>query len=103
MSARGGASTPCLIQDVFVTKRFGAPGTLSGRSTSILIHGKQTVEQNMMFAGYGTNALTDYMFYPATSDSRRTIEFDLDCGAIDNNTHLSVQASFLMLQLLTAA
>ncbi len=28
MSARGGgASTPCLIQDVFVTKRFGAPGT----------------------------------------------------------------------------
>ncbi len=49
----------------------------------------------MMFAGYGgTNALTDYMFYPATSDSRRTIEFDLDCGAID--THTLIGAGFLL-------
>lgn len=42
----------------------------------------------MIFAGYGTNALSDYMFYPATSDSKRTVEFDLDCAVVDPHTLL---------------
>ncbi len=41
---------------------------------------------NMVFAGYGTNPLMDYMIYPATSDARRTISFDLDASAIGAHT-----------------
>ncbi|MCI8608370.1 MAG: InlB B-repeat-containing protein, partial [Firmicutes bacterium] len=41
---------------------------------------------NMVFAGYGTQPLMDYMIYPAASDSRRTISFDLDATAIGSHT-----------------
>lgn len=41
---------------------------------------------NMVFAGYGTNALMDYMIYPAASDSRRTVSFDVDGNAIGAHT-----------------
>lgn len=41
---------------------------------------------NMVFAGYGTNPLMDYMIYPASSDSRRTISFDLDARAVGAHT-----------------
>lgn len=43
-------------------------------------------KSNMVFAGYGTKALLDYMIYPATSDSRRTVSFDVDANAIGNHT-----------------
>ncbi len=48
----------------------------------------------MCFAGYGTNVKADFMIYPATSDSRRTIEFDLDCAVVD--THTLDGAGFLL-------
>lgn len=41
---------------------------------------------SMVFAGYGTQALLDYMIYPAASDSRRTISFDIDANAIGAHT-----------------
>ncbi len=41
---------------------------------------------NMVFAGYGTNPLVDFMFYPATADTRRTVSFDLDATVIDKHT-----------------
>ncbi len=41
---------------------------------------------NMVFAGYGTQPLLDYMIYPAASDSRRTVSFDVDGTAIGAHT-----------------
>ncbi len=41
---------------------------------------------NMVFAGYGTQPLLDYMIYPAASDSRRTVSFDVDGTAIGPHT-----------------
>ena len=41
---------------------------------------------NMVFAGYGTKPLVDFMFYPATSNARRTVSFDLDATVIDKHT-----------------
>ena len=55
---------------------------------------KQTGASNMIFAGYGTNAYWDFMAYPAEASSRRTIEFDLDCAAV--NTHTLAGAGFLL-------
>ena len=49
---------------------------------------------NMVFAGYGTSPLLDYMFYPATSDSRRTISFDMDASAV--GPHTLAGAGFLL-------
>lgn len=43
-------------------------------------------KSNMVFAGYGTKPFLDYMIYPATSDSRRTVSFDVDANAIGNHT-----------------
>ena len=91
---KSGVPTPCLIQDVFVAKRWGTPGTKLYPFNQHTYSWEENGRANMMFAGYGTKALTDYMFYPATSDSRRTIEFDLDCGAID--THTLIGAGFLL-------
>ncbi|MDE6111167.1 MAG: InlB B-repeat-containing protein, partial [Eubacterium sp.] len=83
---KSGVSTPCLIQDVFVARRWGTPGNKLYPFNQHTYSWQTNGRANMCFAGYGTNALTDYMFYPATSDSRRTIEFDLDCAVIDQHT-----------------
>ncbi len=40
----------------------------------------------MIFAGYGTQALVDYMIYPAPSDARRTFSFDIDAKGVGNHT-----------------
>ncbi|MDE5995314.1 MAG: InlB B-repeat-containing protein, partial [Eubacterium sp.] len=91
---KSGVSTPCLIQDVFVARRWGTPGNKLYPFNQHTYSWQTNGRANMCFAGYGTNALTDYMFYPATSDSRRTIEFDLDCAVID--THTLLGAGFLL-------
>lgn len=49
---------------------------------------------SMVFAGYGTQALTDYMIYPAASNSRRTFSFDINPAVIDTHT-LSTYGFFL--------
>ena len=49
---------------------------------------------SMVFAGYGTSALTDYMIYPAASNSRRTFSFDINPAVIDTHT-LSSYGFFL--------
>ena len=85
---------PCLIQDVFVSKRWGTPGNKLYPFNQHTYSWQTNGRANMCFAGYGTNALADYMIYPATSDSRRTIEFDLDCAVID--THTLLGAGFLL-------
>ena len=41
---------------------------------------------SMVFAGYGTQALSDYMIYPAPSDTRRTFSFDINPAVIDTHT-----------------
>ncbi len=41
---------------------------------------------NMAFVGYATPAYSDFMMYPATSDSRRTISFDLDAKVLNKHT-----------------
>lgn len=41
---------------------------------------------SMVFAGYGTTALSDFMIYPAASDSRRTFSFDINPAVIDTHT-----------------
>lgn len=43
-------------------------------------------KSSMVFAGYGTQALSDYMIYPASSDSRRTFSFDINPAVIDTHT-----------------
>ena len=40
----------------------------------------------MIFAGYGSQALADFMIYPAASDSRRTFSFDIDAKRVDTHT-----------------
>ena len=88
MGSYGGSPKPCLIQDVFVEKKYGAPGNkLHWFNQHTYSHSKDD-KAYMIFAGYGTNALSDYMFYPATSDSKRTVEFDLDCAVVDPHTLL---------------
>ena len=91
---KSGVPVPCLIQDVFVTKRWSTPGTKLYPFNQHTYSWETNGRANMCFAGYGKLALTDYMFYPATSDSRRTIEFDLDCAVID--THTLNGAGFLL-------
>lgn len=49
---------------------------------------------SMVFAGYGTQALSDFMIYPANSDSRRTIDFDINPAVID--THTLASYGFLL-------
>ena len=51
-------------------------------------------KSNMIFAGYGSRALVDFMLYPAASDTRRTFSFDMDASRI--NTHTLTGAGFLM-------
>ena len=88
MGSYGGSPKPCKIQDVFVNRLYGAPGTkLHWFNQHTYSHSKDD-KAYMIFAGYGTNALSDYMFYPATSDSKRTVEFDLDCAVVDAHTLL---------------
>ena len=88
MGSYGGSPKPCLIQDVFVERKYGAPGNkLHWFNQHTYSHSKND-KAYMIFAGYGTNALSDYMFYPATSDSKRTVEFDLDCAVVDPHTLL---------------
>ena len=41
---------------------------------------------NMAFAGYGTNAYSDWMIYPATSSSTRSFSFNLDASVINSHT-----------------
>ncbi len=41
---------------------------------------------NMAFVGYATPGYMDYMIYPAASDSRRQVSFDLEAAAIDLHT-----------------
>ena len=83
------------IQDVFInpdgtSKPVSVVGTTLYRFNQHTYSwtNQQTGAANMVFAGYGTNALWDFMVYPSESDGRRTIDFDLDCGAIDTHTLL---------------
>ena len=48
---------------------------------------------NMVFAGYGTKELCDYMYYPSANTMRRNVSFNLDASVIDNHTLLG--AGFL--------
>ena len=43
-------------------------------------------KSSMVFAGYGTSALSDYMIYPASSNARRTFSFDINPAVIDTHT-----------------
>ncbi|MDE6386014.1 MAG: hypothetical protein K2L36_07735, partial [Eubacterium sp.] len=80
------APTPCLIQDVFVSKKYGNVSAnlypFNQHAYSYAVDDKAS----MIFAGYGTYAYNDFMLYPATSDSKRTVEFDLDCSVISAHT-----------------
>ena len=49
---------------------------------------------SMVFAGYGTTALSDFMIYPAANSSRRTFSFDINPAVIDDHT-LSTYGFFL--------
>ncbi len=48
---------------------------------------------NMVFAGYGTTALCDFMYYPSKNTMRRNVSFNFDASVIDNHTLLG--AGFL--------
>ena len=41
---------------------------------------------SMVFVGYGTQALTDFMIYPAASNARRNFSFDINPAVIDTHT-----------------
>lgn len=41
---------------------------------------------SMIFVGYGTQALTDFMIYPAASNARRNFSFDINPAVIDTHT-----------------
>ncbi|MDE6658905.1 MAG: hypothetical protein K2K01_02160, partial [Eubacterium sp.] len=77
---------PVPIQDVFVTRDYGNPGANLYPFNQHAYTYQTDDKANMVFAGYGTQGMNDFMFYPATSDSRRTIEFDLDCSVINPHT-----------------
>lgn len=67
---------------------FGGGGT-TNKCRNFITHTysyEQDGKANMVFAGYGTKPLVDYMFYPATSNARRTVSFDLDASVIDKHT-----------------
>lgn len=67
---------------------FGGGGTTNS-CRNFITHTYSYEDQgkaNMVFAGYGTSALVDFMYYPATSNSRRTVSFDLDASVIDKHT-----------------
>ena len=49
---------------------------------------------NMAFVGYATPGWMDFMLYPATSDSTRSFEFDLDASVL--NSHTLLGGGFLM-------
>ena len=81
-----GVPTPVPIQDVFVTGKYKRVNSnlfpFNQHTYSYAVDEKA----NMVFAGYGTNSRNDFMVYPATSDSKRTIDFDLDCSLVDAHT-----------------
>ena len=105
MKAQGsGCPTPALIQDVFVNKKYHAKPESTGNLWPTNQHAyswQENDKANMIFMGYGTNALSDYMVYPATSDSKRTIEFDLNPAAV--NAHTLDGAGFLLNSAITDA
>lgn len=80
------APTPVNIQDVFVNGKYKRVNSnlfpFNQHTYSYAVDEKA----NMVFAGYGTNSRNDFMVYPATSDSKRTIDFDLDCSLVDAHT-----------------
>lgn len=86
------------IEDVFVNNKYGSyPNrfTRLWRFNRHIYSWKDSAgKSNMVFAGYGTKALVDYMLYPATSNSRRTFSFDMDASKIGN--HTLEGAGFLM-------
>lgn len=41
---------------------------------------------SMYFMGYGTKPLTDYLFYPAAKDTKRTMSFDIEANKVDTHT-----------------
>lgn len=76
-----------------MSKVFGPKSTLANKTTNkcckFITHTYSYDDggkANMVFAGYGTNALVDYMYYPATAQVRRTVSFDLDASVIDKHT-----------------
>ncbi len=50
------------------------------------IYQSESGASNMAFAGYGTNALSDYMIYPAPNSTTRTFSFNIDASVIDTHT-----------------
>lgn len=52
----------------------------------ILSYASDDGTANMAFVGYARNSLTDFMFYPATSDSRRNVSFNMDASVLDTHT-----------------
>ncbi|MCI8332436.1 MAG: hypothetical protein HFE78_06390, partial [Clostridiales bacterium] len=89
-----GDRVPVLIQDVFVNKKYGDYGTTLWPTNQHTYSWQTDGKANMAFMGYGKLAKADFMIYPATSDSRRTIEFDLNGAQI--NTHTLDGAGFLV-------
>lgn len=41
---------------------------------------------SMYFMGYGSKALTDYLFYPAAKSTKRTMSFDIEANKVDTHT-----------------
>ncbi len=50
------------------------------------IYQSESGASNMAFAGYGTQALSDYMIYPAPNSTTRTFSFNIDASVIDTHT-----------------
>ena len=75
------------IKEALVDKKYGEPNANLFRfSQHSCTYTDGKGKSNMMFAGYGTKDLVDFMVYPAASSSKRTFSFDMDASKIGNHT-----------------
>ncbi|MGI6094374.1 MAG: InlB B-repeat-containing protein [Lachnospiraceae bacterium] len=84
-------NTAVNIEDYFKNGKF--PNTVYNYNHHVYSYEKDGMS-NMAFVGYATPGWMDFMLYPATSDSTRSFEFDLDASVLNNHTLLG--GGFLM-------
>ena len=77
---------PSTIDDYFKNNTNTTNNTCKYFNKHIYSYTDDEGKASMVFAGYGTNALSDYMIYPAASNSRRNFSFDINPAVIDAHT-----------------
>lgn len=82
----GKTTIPILISDKEGSTNYGtAWGKAAGLQSHIYAY-MDNGKPAMMFYGYGSDGCSDFLYYPATSTSTKTVKFDVDASNVHTHT-----------------